>query len=53
MKLTRHRPDFVLFVVVVLLTLIGLVSIFSASSIIAHRALSPASDAGEDNADAA
>jgi cell division protein FtsW len=35
MKLTRHRPDFVLFVVVVLLTLIGLVSIYSASSIIA------------------
>lgn len=35
MKLTRHRPDFVLFVVIILLTLIGLVSIFSASSIIA------------------
>ncbi|MCX7569863.1 putative lipid II flippase FtsW [Tumebacillus sp. DT12] len=35
MKVTRHRPDFVLFVVVVLLTLIGLVSIYSASSIVA------------------
>jgi cell division protein FtsW len=35
MKLTRHRPDFVLFFVIVVLVLFGLVNIYSASTIVA------------------
>ncbi|MGZ4163377.1 MAG: putative lipid II flippase FtsW, partial [Tumebacillaceae bacterium] len=35
MKLTRHRPDFVLFFVVIVLVFFGLVNIYSASTIIA------------------
>ncbi|HEU4962341.1 MAG TPA: putative lipid II flippase FtsW [Bacilli bacterium] len=34
MKTTRHRPDFILFVVIVLLVLFGLVNIYSASTIV-------------------
>jgi cell division protein FtsW len=37
MKLQRHRPDFVLFLVVVLLSLIGLVIIYSASTILSLK----------------
>lgn len=35
MKLERHRPDFVLFVVVILLALFGLICIYSASQMVA------------------
>ena len=35
MKVTRHRPDFVLFFVVIVLVFFGLVNIYSASTIIA------------------
>ena len=37
MKATRHRPDFLLFLVVILLSLIGLVSIYSASTILSFK----------------
>jgi cell division protein FtsW len=37
MKLQRHRPDFVLFVVVILLALFGLVCIYSASQMVALK----------------
>lgn len=37
MKVTRHRPDFVLFLVVILLALIGLVAVYSASAIYAYK----------------
>ncbi|ASS76275.1 putative lipid II flippase FtsW [Tumebacillus algifaecis] len=35
MKLERHRPDFILFVVVILLALFGLICIYSASQMVA------------------
>lgn len=37
MKLTRHRPDFVMFIVILLLVSIGLLSIYSASIIWASQ----------------
>ncbi|KEO82123.1 putative lipid II flippase FtsW [Tumebacillus flagellatus] len=37
MKVTRHRPDFVLFLVVILLAMIGLVAVYSASAIYAYK----------------
>lgn len=37
MNVTRHRPDFVLFLVVILLALIGLVAVYSASAIYAYK----------------
>jgi cell division protein FtsW len=37
MKETRHRPDFILLFVVILLTFIGLVAIYSASTIVSYR----------------
>ena len=37
MQATRHRPDFLLFLVVILLSLIGLVAIYSASTILSFK----------------